>query len=202
MIPSEKILPEGETSVSETSVGAAYPEGGLSVLIDEAAIRARIPILAGEIVASLGPERRVHVLSLLHGGLWFTADLMRYLPRHYTLSTMRASSYGGGTSSSGSIAWLTPWGDVRGLDVLVIDDVLDSGLTLHAVREKLFELGASSVTTAVAVCKNCPRSREIGADFGADFVAFHTENEFLVGYGMDYAERFRNLPFIAIYRPC
>lgn len=148
---------------------------------------------AAEVQAHFGTETEVCVLALLNGALWFAADLLRALPPNFILETARVSSYGDAMQSSGSLTWRTAVPGVAGKRVLVLDDVLDTGITLHHVVEALRGMGAAEVRTAVAVekagCRRLP--------FEADFTALHAGADFLVGYGMDAAQRYRNLPHIA-----
>ncbi len=160
-------------------------------------IAARLEELAQEIHNRLGEAPRVKALAILNGGLWFAADLLRHLPLTYHLDTMRASSYGMEKNSSGTITWHQKWPDFTGQTVLIIDDVIDTGLTLSAICAKLREQGASRVYSVVAVDKRDCRQ----IDYHADFAAFTAGNDFLVGYGMDHAEQYRNLPFIAVLEP-
>lgn len=165
----------------------------LTPLITQEEIAQRIPTLAEEITTILGPQQQVIALAILKGGLWFAADLLRFLPLEYHLESLRLSSYGTSTTSSGSLTFIDTPAHYKDKVILIIDDILDSGLTLHTLKQKLLKQGAKSVYTCVAVTKNAPRELFIEADFSGFFL----ENKFLVGYGMDYAEKFRNLPYIA-----
>lgn len=165
----------------------------MKTLFTAGEIAAQVSRVAAEVQAHFGTQEPVYVLTLLNGALWFAADLLRCLPPNYIIQTVRVSSYGLNRTSSGRLTWQTPPPDVRGKRVLVADDVLDSGLTLHAVCTALREQGAAEVRTAVAVSKQGCRT----IPFEADFAAFHAADVFLVGYGMDDAERYRNLPYIA-----
>lgn len=149
--------------------------------------------LAGEIERHFGTDEDVTVLALLNGALWFAADLLRALPQNFLLETARVSSYGDARSSSGTLQWKTPMPDVRGKRVLIVDDVLDTGLTLQQVGTTLREAGASEVRTAVLVLKEgCQK-----VPISADFTALTAPKLFLIGCGMDDAGRYRNLPYIA-----
>ena len=164
------------------------------VLISRQEIEQRIRILAREIREKIDDGTPVAVLLLLNGALMFGSDLLRELPAHFIVDTLRVSSYGMETTSSGQVKWGDNWPDFTGKKVLVVDDVLDTGHTLQAVCNKLREKGALQVYTAVAVDKKGQRQ----VDCDADFVGFTAGHEFLVGYGMDYAEKYRNLPYIAV----
>ncbi len=162
------------------------------VLYTAAEIDAALDGMAGEIVARMGRDETVICLALMNGALWFAADLLRKLPRNYVLETARVSSYGDGFESSGRLEWKTPMPEVAGKAVLVLDDVLDTGLTLSSVRESLLSSGATAVLSAVAVDKReCRR-----VDFEADFVGLLAGDAYLLGYGLDAAGFDRNLPDI------
>ena len=156
-------------------------------------IQTRLPKLAQEIREQWGQEE-VTVLVLLNGALWFGADLLRYLPLSYTLKTLKVSSYGAGRESSGLLSFCTPLESFAGERVLILDDVLDSGHTFAILKEKLLEKGALEVKTCVAVFKENAQNTSVRADF----VGFCLGNEFLVGYGMDDNQKYRNLPYIAV----
>lgn len=167
----------------------------MKTLFTAAQITEAVQRTASEVLAHFGAKDEVLVPVLLDGALWFAADLLRYLPPNFIICPLRVSSYGAERSSSGQLTWKSPVPEVAGRRVLVVDDVLDTGLTLHKVCEALCAAGAAEVRTAVAVDKAAGRS----IDFKADFCALRTEkNLFLVGYGMDDAGRFRNLPDIMV----
>lgn len=156
-------------------------------------IQAAVRRTAAAVEAHFGTQEEVCVLALLNGALWFAADLLRALPPNFILETARVSSYGDAMQSSGTLTWLTAAPQVAGKRVLVADDVLDTGITLQQVSAALLAMGAAEVRTAVAVEKaGC---RRVPAE--ADFTALHAGNDFLIGYGMDAAQRYRNLPYIA-----
>ncbi len=156
-------------------------------------IAAALRKLAAAVQARFGAQQPVTVLALLNGATWFAADLLRLLPTNYCLETLRVGSYGAGYESSGELQWLSALPACAGARVLVLDDVLDSGLTLHRVVEALRAAGAAEVATAVVVDKmGCRR-----VPFETDFAAFRLGEAYLVGYGMDAAGRCRNLPYIA-----
>lgn len=148
--------------------------------------------MALQLEARFGNERPVKVLALLNGALWFAADLLRLLPPNFLLETVRISSYGAARETSGKVQWKTPAPYCEGQRVLVLDDVLDSGITLTNVKAELLRLGAAEVVTAVVVDK--PSGRLVPCE--ADFVGLTAPGLFLVGYGMDANELYRNLPFI------
>ncbi len=156
-------------------------------------IAAALGVMARQLRGRFGEVEPVMVLALLNGALWFAADLLRLLPPTFRLETLRVGSYGAGFESSGALRWESALPACAGARVLVLDDVLDSGLTLHAVVAALRAAGAAEVATAVVVDKRGCRK----VDFEADYVAFCLGDGYLVGYGMDAAGVYRNLPEIA-----
>jgi hypoxanthine phosphoribosyltransferase len=164
-----------------------------SVLLTEQQISARIAELAADIEAQeIQPD--LTLLVLLHGSLLFAADLMRALTLPLYLESFRVASYHGGTRSSGELS-MDPaaLSGLRGRHVLVVDDILDTGRTLAAVTRVLTEeAGAASVRSCVLLDKQVSRAVE----FEANYVGFRIGDEFVVGYGLDYDGRYRNLPYI------
>jgi hypoxanthine phosphoribosyltransferase len=135
------------------------------------------------------------VVALMDGALFFVADLLRHLQLPVRVVTLSASSYHGSTASSGRVQ--LSWPEqlaLKGDHVLVVDDILDTGHTLSAVRERLLQEGVASLRLAVLLKKRGTQVKEVHADY----IGFDIEDEFVVGYGMDYEGRFRNLPCIGI----
>lgn len=161
-------------------------------LFSEEEIREALRRMAGQILTHYGDNEPVMVLALMNGALWFAADLLRLLPVNFVLESVRVSSYGDARETSGLVEWKTPVPDCAGKRVLVLDDVLDSGITLTQVKAEILRLGATEVQTAVMVDK--PSGRQVKIE--ADYVGLVSPGEFLVGYGMDNEGRCRNLPFI------
>lgn len=161
-------------------------------LVDSDQIARRIEEMGREIAADYG-DRSFKVVILLTGALWFAADLTRALGRSVPVETLRASSYLGGRESLG---WVELEGhiDVAGWDVLVVDDVLDTGRTLSRVREELVARGAREVRTAVMFEKQVTRAVE----YAAEYSGFVVGKEFLVGYGLDDKGEYRNLPWVGV----
>lgn len=167
------------------------------VLLTEGQIRERIKTLAREIKAAYG-DGEFTIISLINGAVMFTADLMREIDNPVRLDCIRVSSYGAKTKSIGTpqvIYSLTL--DIKARDVLVIDDILDTGKTLKLVTELVQELKPSSCRTCVLLDKKA--RREVALE--ADFVGFEIPDKFVVGYGLDFAERYRNLPGIGVLKP-
>ena len=166
-----------------------------SILLTEEQIRARIAELAAEIEANDSTQPDLTLLVLLHGSLLFAADLMRELTLPLYLDSFRVASYHGGTRSSGELS-MDPQAlsGLRGRHVLVVDDILDTGRTLATVTRALIEdAGAASVRSCVLLDKRVARA----VDYEADYVGFPIGDAFVVGYGLDYDGRYRNLPYIA-----
>jgi hypoxanthine phosphoribosyltransferase len=144
------------------------------------------------------PGEVIVVIVLLKGALVFAADLLRRLPRMLEIECLNVASYHGGTESSGKVDFLDHrFPDVSGRQVLVLDDILDTGRTLKAVVERMREEGASQVKTAVLLAKDKDRAAEVEADY----VGFVIGDEFVIGYGLDYKGRYRNLPYVGTLSP-
>jgi hypoxanthine phosphoribosyltransferase len=168
------------------------------ILFDAEAIRARIANLGAEIARNHAGEDLV-VVALLKGGVIFLADLIRAISAPMRLDFAWASSYGSGTESTRDVKLkVFPDETFAGKTVLLVDDILDTGRTLAAVTARLkSDLGATRVLTCVLLDKAA--RREVAVQ--ADYVGFKVENFFVVGYGLDYADRYRNLPYIGVLKP-
>lgn len=166
------------------------------VLFDEATILARLDEIAAQISADYR-DRELTVIAILNGSLIFMADLLRRIPLPLKLDCLSVASYHGALQTSGELIFRqVALPDIAGRHLLILDDILDSGLTLSAVREKLQTAGPSSVRICVMLQKKKLRP----ATVSADYVGFEIEDEFVVGYGLDYMERYRNLPCIGVLR--
>lgn len=167
------------------------------VLLTEGQIRARVKTLAQEIKAVYG-DGEFTIISLINGAVMFTSDLMREIDNPVRLDCIRVSSYGTKTKSIGTpqiIHSLTL--DIARRDVLLIDDILDTGKTLKLVGDLVRDLKPASLRTCVLLDKKA--RREVAME--ADFVGFEIPDKFVVGYGLDFAERYRNLPGIGVLKP-
>ena len=167
-----------------------------SVLISREQIAARIQRLTRDIQRDYA-GRDLVIVSLLNGTVMFLADLIRNLSLPLRLDFIGVSSYGGGTESRELVFTKELRIDVRGREVLLVDDILDTGKTLSAVLKKLRALKPRRIRTCVLLDKPERRIEQVRADY----VGFTIPNEFVVGYGLDYAERYRNLPFIGVLKP-
>lgn len=166
------------------------------VLIDEAVIQKRLDSMALDIERDF-PEGTLVVIILLKGALVFAADLLRRVPRPLEIECLNVSSYHGGLESSGKVDFLDRhFPEVRDRHVLLLDDILDTGRTLHAVSERLKEEGAIAIHTGVLLAKDKERAEEIQADY----VGFEIGDEFVVGYGLDYKGKYRNLPYVGVLK--
>ncbi len=166
------------------------------VLFDEATILRRIDELAREITTHY-QGRELTVIAVLNGSLIFMADLLRRIPLPLKLDCLSVASYHGGTRTTGEVVFKQiALPDVVGRHILILDDILDSGLTLAAIREKLETERPLSVKICVLLRKLKARIRPVEADH----VGFNIGDEFVVGYGLDYMERYRNLPCIGVLR--
>ena len=166
------------------------------VLIDEQVIQKRLVVLAEKVATDFEGKPMV-VVALLKGAILFMADLLRKVPLPMEIECVNVASYHGGTTSSGEVTFLDQsLPDVSGKVVLLLDDVLDTGRTLDAVKTKLNELGAAEVKTCVLLAKDIERAvfKE------ADYTGFVIGDEFVVGYGLDYQGRYRNLPYVGILK--
>jgi hypoxanthine phosphoribosyltransferase len=167
------------------------------ILVEEAAIKARLKELGEEI--SLAYEGRdLAVIAIINGAIIFVADLIRELRIPIQLDCVRVQNYlDEGDRRKGPEIIDKVRLHLQGLDVLVIDDVLDTGNTLARVQATLRQMRPATLKTCVLLDKQTTRS----TDFEADFVGFHIPDEFVVGYGLDFAERYRQLPCIGVLRP-
>jgi len=166
------------------------------ILIPEARIARRVEEMAREIQRDYTGRETV-VVALLNGTVMFLADLIRHLSLPLRLDFMGVSSYGLGTESGDLIFTKELRLDVRGRDVLLVDDILDTGRTLSRVIDRVRELRPKRIRTCVLLDK---KSRRI-EDVEADYVGFPIPDLFVVGYGLDFAERYRNLPFVGVLYP-
>jgi hypoxanthine phosphoribosyltransferase len=167
-----------------------------SVLISQQSLARRVRSLARQIEADFA-GRDLVIVALLNGTVVFLADLLRGLSLPLRLDFIGVSSYGTGTESADLVFTKELRLEVGGRDVLVVDDILDTGKTLARVTAKLSKLKPRQIKTCVLLDKPSRRVEQIAADY----VGFTIPNHFVVGYGLDYAERYRNLSFVGILHP-
>jgi hypoxanthine phosphoribosyltransferase len=178
--------------VSQTEV----EQGVGQVLIEEDALQARIRELGSEISEDYA-GRDVLLIGVLKGAVFFMADLMRQLSVTCEVDFMAISSYGGATDSSGVVRILKDLDiNIEGRDVLVVEDIIDSGLTLSYLMRNLEAREPASLEICALLTK--PSRREI--DVPVRYVGFEIPNRFVIGYGLDFDERYRNLPYVAVLR--
>jgi len=166
------------------------------ILVPEADLQKRIAAI-GRAIAKDYAGKEVLVVSLLSGTVIFLADLLRQLPFPLRIDFMGVSSYRSGTESGELVFNKELKLEVQGSHVLLVDDILDTGKTLRAVTAKLEALKPASIRTCVLLDK---KERRVGT-FVADYVGFVIPNLFVVGYGLDFDERYRNLPFVGVLKP-
>ena len=166
------------------------------VLFDEPAINRRLDELA-EQISNDYRDRDLTVIAVLNGSMIFMADLLRRIPLPLKLDCLSVASYHGKTQASGEIIFnQVALPDVIDRDILILDDILDSGHTLAAIREKLETAKPRSIRVCVFLSKKEKRARQIVADY----LGFEIEDEFVVGFGLDFMEGYRNLPCIGVLR--
>ena len=167
------------------------------ILFDEQEIRRGVERVAAEITAVYAADEPT-VIAVLKGSVIFVADLIRRLPIPLALAFVWAESYREGTAGGRlELGDLPPEAELRGRRVLLVDDILDSGRTLLAIRRELQKRGAKDVRTCVLLDKPARRAVE----FEADHVCFEVDDLFVVGYGLDFAGRYRNLPYVGALKP-
>lgn len=166
------------------------------ILITDRMLAARIATLGREIERDFR-GRELVVVALLNGTVMFIGDLLRQLSQPLRLDFMGVSSYGKGTESGDLVFTKELRLDVRGRDVLLVDDILDTGRTVRRVLEKLRLLGPRRIKVCVLLDKPSRRVEKVKPDY----VGFQIPDAFVVGYGLDYAEKYRNLPFVGVLKP-
>ncbi len=168
------------------------------VLIDEARLGVRVQEMARAIEADYQDVDELLLVCTLKGAYLFLGDLSRALKRPHAVDFMGISSYGGGTRSSGAVQLIMDLKeDIHGRNVLIVEDIIDSGRTLQYMRRNL--LAREPATLRICTLLNKPSRREV--EVPVDYVGFDIPDEFVVGYGLDFDELYRNLPFIAVLKP-
>jgi hypoxanthine phosphoribosyltransferase len=176
--------------VSQTELERAVGE----ILIDEETLAARVTELGAEVSADY-QGRDLLLIGVLKGAVFFMADLMRHLTVPCEVDFMAISSYGDSTDSSGIVRILKDLDiNIEGRHVLVVEDIIDSGLTLSYLMRNLESREPATLEVCALLTK--PARREI--DVPVRYVGFEIPNKFVVGYGLDFAERYRNLPYVAV----
>ncbi|MCP4357471.1 MAG: hypoxanthine phosphoribosyltransferase [Chloroflexi bacterium] len=168
------------------------------VLISEEQIQTRISEIVQQIETDYVHEEDLLLICVLKGGYVFLSDLSRTLKRSHSLDFMGVSSYGSGTRSSGAVQIIMDLKEpIEGRHVLIVEDIIDSGRTLSYMRQNL--LARQPASLRICSLLNKPARREV--DVPVDYIGFDIPDEFVVGYGLDFDELYRNLPYIAVLKP-
>jgi hypoxanthine phosphoribosyltransferase len=164
-------------------------------LISASAIDTRVAELARAIRATYEPDTPIHFVAVLKGAFMFLADLLRKMDGEVTCDFIAVSSYGGGSTTSGEVRLLKDLDrSLEGRDVVIVEDIVDTGLTLSYLQEILRARAPRSLATACLL--NKPSRRRV--DVRVEHVGFTIDDRFVVGYGLDYDERYRHLPYIGV----
>jgi hypoxanthine phosphoribosyltransferase len=178
-----------------------YSDDIKSVLVSEEQIQARTAELAADVARDYAANlsgQDLLLVTVLKGAVMFVTDLARAIPLPTQLEFMAVSSYGSSTSSSGVVRILKDLDrDIADRDVLIVEDIVDSGLTLSWLLRNLATRGPKSLR----VCTLLRKPDAVRADVDIAYIGFDIPNEFVVGYGLDYAERYRDLPYIGTLQP-
>ena len=176
---------------------AELTRGVSKVLIEEDAVAARVAELGAEVSIDYA-DKDLLLVGVLKGAVFFMADLMRRLTIPCEVDFMAISSYGASTDSSGVVRILKDLDiNIEGRDVLVVEDIIDSGLTLSYLMRMLESRNPASLEVCALLTK--PARREI--DVPVRYTGFEIPHEFVIGYGLDFGERYRNLPYVAVLDP-
>ena len=166
------------------------------ILLSQAQIQKRVAEMALEIRKDYPDD--LHVIAVLKGAFIFLSDLARHMPGHVSLDFLAVSSYAKGTTSSGEVKMVKDLDSaLDGRNVVIVEDIVDTGLTLTYLQKILGERHPKSLRTACLLSK--PSRRKV--DVTVDYVGFTIEDRFVVGYGLDFDEQYRNLPYIAVLEP-
>ena len=167
------------------------------VLLSEEELRTRVAELGVQLSCDY-EGKNLLMVSVLKGSVVFMADLMRAISQPAEIDFMVVSSYGSGVKSSGVVKIVKDLDiNLEGKDILIVEDILDSGMTLDYIKGMLLDRNPASIRICTLLDKPARRK----ADLQADYVGFTVPDEFVVGYGLDYDERYRNLPYIGILKP-
>ena len=167
----------------------------MNALLDGDAIQSRITELAAEIERDYPAGEEIHLVCVLKGGFVFMADLIRAMSPRVTLDFIAVSSYAKSTKSSGEVRLLKDLDSgLEGRHVIIVEDIVDTGLTLTYLQDILRARAPKSLRTVCLLSK--PSRRQV--DVSVDYIGFTIEDRFVVGYGLDYAEKYRNLSYIAV----
>ena len=183
-------------ATSSAQIMSEFSNPNIAVLFSEEQIRERIKELGAEITRDYAGKNPL-LIGVLKGALFFLSDLMRAVDTRLSIEFMAISSYGSSTRTSGEVRIMKDLDvPIEGRDILVVEDIVDTGLTLSYLMSNLKSRGASSVKLAALLDKFERREKEVQIDY----LGFQIPDEFVVGYGLDFAERYRNLPFIGVLK--
>ena len=169
------------------------------VLLTEAQLQKRVREMAAEISRDYA-DKNPTMVCILKGAIMFYMDLLRNMPIPLSMDFMAVSSYGNKTKSSGEVEIRKDLStSIEGKHVIIVEDIVDSGFTLSYLKRMLDSRGAKSIRLATLLDK--PARRAPGITLKSDYSGFVVGDEFVVGYGLDYAERYRNLPYIGVLKP-
>lgn len=167
------------------------------VLLSEEELHTRVSELGAQLSRDY-EGKNLLMVSVLKGSVVFMADLMRAISQPAEIDFMVVSSYGSGVKSSGVVKIVKDLDiNLQGKDILIVEDILDSGMTLDYIKGMLLDRNPSSIRICTLLDKPARRK----ADLQADYVGFTVPDEFVVGYGLDYDEKYRNLPYIGVLKP-
>jgi hypoxanthine phosphoribosyltransferase len=183
-------------ATSSAQFDSEFHNPNLAILISEEQIAARIKEIGAQITRDYA-GRNPLLIGVLKGACFFLSDLMRAIDTRVSIEFMAISSYGSSTRTSGEVRIMKDLDvPIEGRHILVVEDIVDTGLTLSYLLANLQSRGAASVKLAALLDKYDRRQREVKIDY----LGFPIPDEFVVGYGLDFAERYRNLPFIAVLK--
>jgi hypoxanthine phosphoribosyltransferase len=183
-------------ATSSAHITSEFSNPNLQVLLSEEQIRNRIAELGAQITRDYA-GRNPLLIGVLKGACFFLSDLMRAIDTRLSLEFMAISSYGSSTRTSGEVRIMKDLDvPIEGRHILVVEDIVDTGLTLSYLLANLHARGAASVKLAALLDKYERRQKEVKIDY----LGFQIPDEFVVGYGLDFAERYRNLPFIGVLK--
>ena len=183
-------------ATSSSQITSEFSNPNLAVLIDEEQIRVRIKELGAQITNDYAGKNPL-LIGVLKGACFFLSDLLRAIDTRLSIEFMAISSYGSSTRTSGEVRIMKDLDvPIEGRHILVVEDIVDTGLTLSYMLANLQSRGAASVKLAALLDKYERRQKEVKIDY----LGFQIPDEFVVGYGLDFAERYRNLPFIAVLK--
>ena len=170
----------------------------MEILLTAERIQARVAEMGAQIERDYLGDAGIHLVGVLKGGFMFMSDLVRAMSPRVTLDFIAVSSYGKSTRSTGEVRMVKDVdASLEGRHVIIVEDIVDTGLTLTYLQDILRARGPLSLKTACLLSKPSRRQVEVTVDY----VGFTIEDRFVVGYGLDYGERYRNLPYVGVLRP-